>query len=135
MARTDQPLTEVFRRYWSILTMLPLGLPGATTPQLFARLPKGEPRLTLRTLQRDLQALHRAFPNGVRANTGTKPYRWYWDKDAPLLQCPAMDPQAALAFRLLEEHLPALVPPGAESPLSRYFAAARAVLEELEAAE
>ena len=58
--------------------------------------------VTLRSIQRDLDKLSRFVPI---VSDGSKPLGWSWAADAKAYSLPALDPQAALVFKLVEGHL------------------------------
>jgi len=83
---------------------------------------------TLRSVQRDLDALSVPFPL-IREDEG-KTRRWSWHPDAPALDLPAMDGALALALRIVELHAPATLPPQLAAALRPYFLRAGQVLSD-----
>ncbi len=80
---------------------------------------------TLRTIQRDLQRLSRSFPLVCDDHN---PAGWSWQQDAKLFDLPGMDPQTAMAFRLVDTFLKHLVPRETLTAISKYFDHAESVL-------
>ena len=83
--------------------------------------------VTLRTIQRDLNQLAKAFPLD---KDSSKPQGWWWKKDAAIVDIPGVSPQAALTFRMVEEHLKPLLPESTINVLLPWFDAAKGVLTE-----
>lgn len=80
--------------------------------------------VTLRTIQRDLNALSRSFP--LEANN-LNPQGWRWKKTAPAMDLPQMTASQALTFLMVEEHLRQLTPGSILDELKPYFDTARRV--------
>lgn len=81
--------------------------------------------VTLRTVQRDLNALAVVFP--LEASAG-KHQGWCWCQGARQIDLPSMDPHAALTLHLVEQHLRTLLPPATQADLAPWFEAARGVV-------
>lgn len=117
-------------RHWLILRMLPRypqKIDGAT---IEARLrEEGFATTTRRTIQRDLEKLSEMFPIG--SDERSKPFGWYWTREAPAFAMPGMDPATALTFHLAGHFLAPLFPPSTMNTLQPYLAAARQVLDKL----
>lgn len=58
-----------------------------------------------------------------------KPQGWSWPADEKVLDVPALDPQEALAFKIVEAHLKPLLPTAALNYLRPQFDNAKAVLD------
>jgi predicted DNA-binding transcriptional regulator YafY len=95
------------------------------TATLRARLKTLGYDVTLRTIQRDLLELAQSFQLDGDAS---KPQGWCWKKDAPALDIPGLDPQTALVFKMVEEHLKPLLPASTVNVLQPWFQAAKGVL-------
>jgi len=81
---------------------------------------------TLRTVQRDLIKLSSSLP---LLGDDSKPQGWSWQADAPQLDLPALEPQAALVFYLAERYLTPLLPSSTLDYLSPWFRTASGVLD------
>jgi len=82
-----------------------------------------------RKIQRDLNLLATLFP--IESDTRSKPYGWYWPKDAPSLDVPGMDSHTALAFWLAKKHLETLLPNATAQKLQAHYKTAAQVLDTL----
>lgn len=82
-----------------------------------------------RTLQRDLIKLEAMGLGLELADPDERPYRWRFSPTAATLFVPGLDPQAALALRLLEMHMERLVPRSTLRALQPALHAARAALD------
>lgn len=82
-----------------------------------------------RTLQRDLLRLEGMGLGLELADPNERPYRWRFSTTASTLFVPGLDPQAALALRLLEMHMERLVPRSTLRALQPALHAARAALD------
>lgn len=80
--------------------------------------------VSLRTVQRDLNALAVTFPLDFDAS---KPQGWCWRPGAGQLEIPSMDPHAALTFNLVEAYMQNLLPRSTLSHMSPWFDAAQGV--------
>ncbi len=113
-------------RQWTMLRHIPRHPRGISAPRLHDRLHSEGYRVSLRTVQRDLNTLSSAF--ALTAETGSGEQRWSWAPEAPVLEIPGLSPAAALAFRLAELHLTPLMAPEALRALRPHFEAAKHVL-------
>lgn len=116
-------------RHFMILRMLPRYPQKIETATIENRLRSEGYETTRRTIQRDLEKLSTTFP--IECYDRTKPYRWYWMKDAPAFDMPGMDPATALTFHLAEKFLAPLFPRSTMSTLQPYMTSARKVLDRL----
>ena len=80
----------------------------------------------LRTVQRNLNSLARVFP---LLGDGNRPQGWSWAAESSPIDIPALDPQTALTFNLVERFIKGLVPPATIASLGPYFRNAAAILE------
>ena len=78
-----------------------------------------------RTIQRDLIILSRTY--SIFCHT-SKPNGWRWMKGAHGIDQPAMDPQTALTFQMVEKYLAPLVPAATLAALAPYLNHARRLL-------
>ncbi len=84
-------------------------------------------RIHVRSIQRDLIKLSTIVP---LIADNAKPQGWSWRADTAPLDIPALDPQAALTFKLVEGYMAALLPQSTREYLSPWFNAAGRVLEQ-----
>lgn len=84
--------------------------------------------ITLRSIQRDLNKLSAVLP---LCSDQSKPQGWWWEADADLLEIPGLDPQAALVFKMAEQHLKQVLPAATLDALRPWFRAANGVLDAL----
>ncbi|MBK7462821.1 MAG: WYL domain-containing protein [Betaproteobacteria bacterium] len=82
--------------------------------------------ITLRSIQRDLNKLSAVLP---LCSDQSKPQGWWWQADADLLEIPGLDPQAALVFKMSEQHLKQVLPVSTLDSLRPWFRAANGVLD------
>lgn len=119
---------ETLYRHWLILNMIPRYPQKIDGAMIEGRLrAEGDETTTRRTIQRDLEKLSTLFP--IACHDSTKPYGWYWIKDAPTFAMPGMDPVTALTFHLAEKHLARIFPRSAMSTLQPYLDLAGRVLD------
>jgi len=81
--------------------------------------------ISLRTIQRDLNKLSERFS---LESDDSKPQGWWWSKDAGVLDIPGLDPQTAMVFRMVEEHLKPVLPATTLAVLKPWFESASRVL-------
>lgn len=81
--------------------------------------------ISLRTIQRDLNKLSERFP---LESDESKPQGWWWSKDAGVLDIPGLDPQTAMVFKMVEEHLKPVLPTTTLAVLKPWFESASRVL-------
>lgn len=84
----------------------------------------------LRAIQRDLVFLKGLFPDLLSDGVRSGGQGWFWHKDAPVLNLPALDPAMALAFVLSRDLLKPLLPPILVERLEPFFSVAEKVLRE-----
>ena len=118
-------MNESLLRQWEMLKRIPRAPRKVTANEVFASLEAVGMYTSLRTIQRDLHSLSKAFP--LICDDG-KPIGWSWRKDAPAFDLPGMDPHAALTFALVEAHLLKALPTGTTSHLQPWFEQARNVV-------
>lgn len=120
---------DTLYRHLLILRMLPRSpqkIDGAT---IEARLRDEGYGTTRRTIQRDLEKLATLFP--IACHDTTKPYGWFWTREAPTFDMPGMDPATALTFFLAERFLSPLFPRSTMKALHPYLTNAHQVLDKL----
>jgi predicted DNA-binding transcriptional regulator YafY len=118
-------MIDTLLRQWTLLRLLPRHPRRLDPARLKDKLDAMGIAVTLRTVQRDLNALAAVFP--LEASAG-KPQGWCWCQGARQLDLPSMDPHAALTFHLVEQHLRTLLPPATLANLAPWFEAARGVV-------
>lgn len=74
--------------------------------------------ISLRTIQRDLNALAERFP--IEKNN-TNPQGWRWREDAPMQSLPHMNLSQAVAFSMVKDNLTQLLPPAVLDELMPWF--------------
>ena len=121
----NSSMNESLLRQWEMLKRIPRSPRKATANEICSSLEAIGMATSLRTIQRDLHSLSKAFP--LVFDDG-KPIGWSWRKDAPTFDLPGMDPHAALTFALVEAHLLRALPPGTTSHLQPWFEQARNVV-------
>lgn len=107
-----------FRRLLDTLAAIPENR-KASTSEIRDRLRARGYEVTMRTLQRDLDALAGEF--GIVCDDRAKPYGWRWPKGVPRISLPEMDWPVALSFYLLRRHLEGLLPASVLEHLAPYF--------------
>ena len=114
------------------MACLPRHPDGIGTNALQSKLERDNPEysVSLRTMQRDLERLSSIFPISC-IERGRGKY-WFWTEKDALTQIPDMGEPTALALRMAEEYLQAVLPPPTLKLLRPYFRHARAVLADTE---
>ena len=111
-----------FFRLLDTLQLVPVGR-KASTEQIHQNLAAMGHAVSLRTVQRDLEALASHYP--LRCYAASKPYGWdWWPGHARPVIAP-LDLSQALAFNLLEREYLDLMPQAASQVLAPWLAAAR----------
>jgi predicted DNA-binding transcriptional regulator YafY len=88
--------------------------------------------ITKRTVERNLKALVESNQFQITCdNPNNRPIGWFWRRDAKPLNIPALDPQTALTFSLVEKHLKPLLPAATLSRMQPYFQSATGVLKQI----
>lgn len=117
---------DTLLRHWHMLHQIPRFPRRISTAEILSRLEAAGFDATLRTIQRDLVKLSVSLP--LLADSA-KPQGWAWAADAPQLDLPMLEPQAALVFHLAERYLDALLPQSTLDYLAPWFRAATKVLD------
>lgn len=117
---------DTLLRHWCMLRELPRYPSRISTVELKERLLAAGFEATLRTIQRDLIKLSCSLP---LLGDDSKPQGWSWQADAPQLDLPTLEPQAALVFYLAERYLQPLLPASTLKYLSPWFRTASGVLD------
>lgn len=122
-------MADTFHRLLRILQMIPPGPSWIDTETIATRLAAQGIEPQKRTLQRDVLRLQSMGLGLENIDPTVRPYRWRFGQHAKPLFVPGVDPQAALALRLLELHLERLVPRSTMRALQPSMKAARTALE------
>lgn len=117
---------DTLLRHWCMLREVPRYPRRISTAELKERLLAAGFETALRTIQRDLIKLSCSLP---LLGDDSKPQGWSWQADAPQLDLPTLEPQAALVFYLAERYLQPLLPASTLDYLSPWFRAAQGVLD------
>jgi hypothetical protein len=120
-------MTDTLLRQWAMLRLIPRHPRKVDTVKLQYDLSKLGHNINLRTIQRDLNKLSTVLP--LLADNA-KPQGWSWRADAQTLDLPALDPQAALTFKLVESYMRNLLPASTLNYLQPWFQTANGVLEQ-----
>jgi predicted DNA-binding transcriptional regulator YafY len=117
---------DTLLRHWHMLHQVPRFPRRISTAEILSRLEAAGFDASLRTIQRDLVKLSASLP--LLADSA-KPQGWSWAADAPQLDLPTLEPQAALVFHLAERYLDALLPKSTLDYLGPWFRTATRVLD------
>ncbi len=112
-------------RQWQVLSQLQRNRWVGTT-HVYDQLMMAGFDISLRTVQRDLNALAKRFP--IEKNNAN-PQGWRWCDDAPLQSLPHMNLSQAVAFNMVEANLTQLLPPAILDELFPWFDLARRQLK------
>ena len=112
-------------RQWQVLSQLQRNRWVGTT-HIYDQLMMAGFDISLRTVQRDLNALAKRFP--IEKNNAN-PQGWRWKEDAPLQSLPHMNLSQAVAFNMVEANLTQLLPPVILDELFPWFDLARRQLK------
>ncbi|WP_350558577.1 WYL domain-containing protein [Psychrobacter sp. CAL346-MNA-CIBAN-0220] len=113
-------------RQWQVLSQLQRNRWIGTT-HIYEQLKLAGFDNSLRTVQRDLNALAKRFP--IEKNNAN-PQGWRWKEDAPLQSLPHMNLSQAVAFNMVEANLTQLLPPAILDELFPWFDLARRQLKD-----
>ena len=117
---------ETLLRQWAMLRLIPRHPRRIDTGRLRVELQNQGYDITLRSVQRDLNKLSAALP---LVCDQSKPQGWWWQADSELLEIPGLDPQAALVFKMAEQHLAQVLPKSTIDTLRPWCKAASGVLQ------
>ncbi|WP_019673041.1 helix-turn-helix transcriptional regulator [Psychrobacter lutiphocae] len=113
--------TATTARQWELLSLLQRGS-WRGTQHLHDQLLLAGFDISLRTVQRDLNALAKRFP--IEKNNAN-PQGWRWRDDAPVQSLPHINLSQAVAFSMVEANLVQLLPPAILDALRPWFDLAR----------
>lgn len=119
---------DALLRHWAMLRLIPRHPRRIDTGRIRDELARQGYDITLRSIQRDLNKLSAVLP---LCSDQSKPQGWWWQADADLLEIPGLDPQAALVFKMAEQHLKQVLPASTLDSLRPWFRAANGVLDAL----
>jgi predicted DNA-binding transcriptional regulator YafY len=117
-------MNDTLMRQWAMLRAIPRHPRRVDAPTIHARLNDLGMVVSLRTVQRDLNALATTFPLDFDAS---KPQGWSWREGAAQLEIPSMDAHAALTFNLVEQYMQNLLPRSTLAHMAPWFDAAQGV--------
>lgn len=116
-------------RQWQLLKLIPSRAPGLEAKVLTQQLQDAGFKVSKRTVERDLQELSLLFP--LQCNEKSKPYGWYWMRDASL-DIPGIPLAEALSLTLVEAQMRQLLPASLLSSLNMRFNQAHNTLQSLQ---
>jgi predicted DNA-binding transcriptional regulator YafY len=119
-------MQDTLIRYLRMLSLIPREPRNVTTERIKLLLEEDQYSISLRSIQRDLIKLSTFFPSLI--GDFARPQRWCWKANAPQLSLPTLDPQTALTFHMVEQHMKLLLPAVTLSHLQPWFDAAAGVL-------
>lgn len=101
-------MTDTLLRHLAMLRLIPRSPRKVDAGTLQRQLAGTGFTVTQRTIRRDLDKLSANLP--LVCDDRNKPHGWSWMENADALTLPALDPQAALSFKLMELYLTPLLP-------------------------
>jgi predicted DNA-binding transcriptional regulator YafY len=114
-------------RQHRILQLIPKLPRKITVEQVAKQLLQDGIRVTTRTVRRDLEDLSTVHP--LVCDQKGRPQGWSWVRGAAPLLPPTLDPDTALAFKLLAHHAASALPPRTLAHLAPYLAQAERILQ------
>ncbi len=120
-------MTDTLLRQWAMLRFIPRHPRKVDTATLQGKLARAGHDINLRTIQRDLNKLSDVLP---LVGDTAKPQGWSWAANAQVMDLPALDPQTALTFKLVESHMRQLLPASTLDYLQPWFHTASGVLDQ-----
>jgi len=123
-------MSDTVMRQWQMLRMVPRFPSKISTSEIANNLAAESFNVSLRTIQRDLEKLSSVYP--LECDDRSKPFGWYWSKDAGTLDIPGMDSHTALAFYLAELHLTPILPRETVKQLESHFLTAKNILNKVQ---
>jgi WYL domain len=119
---------DTIHRLWALMRHVPRAPRRIDTARLEKLLGEEGLVVTRRSIQRDLERLAARFTT-LRCDDRDKPYAWYWDGGAPLVEIPGMGISAAVTFSMVEAYLATALPRSTVKSLEPHFARARQVID------
>lgn len=127
MSKNSQhTITDTTARQWHILSQLERKR-WIGTNHIKEQLDMMGFNMSIRTIQRDLNALAERFP--IEKNHAN-PQGWRWREDAPMQSLPHMNLSQAVAFSMVKDNLTHLLPPAILDELMPWFDLAQRQLKE-----
>ena len=123
------PSQNTIARQWQLLKLIPTRAPGLEARLLTQQLQDAGFSVSKRTVERDLQELSLLF--ALQCNEKSKPYGWYWMRDASL-DIPGITLAEALSLTLVESQLRQLLPAPLVESLQARFNLAKSKLKALD---
>lgn len=123
------PSQNTIARQWQLLKLIPTRAPGLEARLLTEQLQDAGFSVSKRTVERDLQELSLLF--ALECNEKSKPYGWYWMRDASL-DIPGITLAEALSLTLIESQLHQLLPAPLIGSLQARFHLAKSKLKALD---
>ena len=120
-------MSKTSLRQLDLIQMIPRYPIKTSTSQIKDKMENLGYRISMRMVQRDLEALEAILP--IICDDSSKPYGWSWTKDSPGLQ-PSMNLIEALTFSLAEQYLKPLMPSKSFKRIQIFFDRANQVLKE-----
>jgi predicted DNA-binding transcriptional regulator YafY len=118
-------MNDTLLRWLLMLNYIPRQPRKVDTERIKQFLEERQYKITLRSIQRDLNKLSLVFP---LIGDNARPQGWCWQADATQFTLPGLDPQAALTLHMVEQHIKPLLPATTLTYLQPWFKAAEGVL-------
>lgn len=116
---------DTLSRYLMMLRLIPRAPAKIGTERLKYLLDAQGLNISLRSIQRDLQKLSNFFP---LVSDEARPQGWSWEANAEHFSLPALDPQTALTFHMVKQHIEPLLPASTLEYLQPWFRTSESVL-------
>lgn len=120
-------MSDVAVRYLTMLRAVPFEPKSVTARELASHLAEEGFKVSVRSVQRDLERLSGMFP--LQSDDSSRPFRWYFGKDANLSIIPSIDSSTALTFQLARDYLGPVLPPRILQKLQPHFDVAQKTLD------
>lgn len=120
-------MSDVALRYLMMLKAVPSAPQSITAQELTDYLAGEGFKVSVRSVQRDLEKLCTRFP--LLSDESSRPFRWYFERGAKLSVIPSIDPSTALTFELARAYLGPVLPPRTMQRLQPHFDVAQQVLQ------
>jgi predicted DNA-binding transcriptional regulator YafY len=118
-------MQDTLIRYLTMLSLIPRQPRKIDTERIKQHLEAHQYSISLRSIQRDLNKLSETFP---LLSDSARPQGWSWKANANPFSLPTLNPQTALTFHMVEQHMKPLLPAVTLSHLQPWFDAAAGVL-------
>lgn len=120
-------MSDLVLRHLEMLKLIPRSAPGISTTELERALTAQGFKISLRSIQRDLDKLSSVFP--LTCDQEGTANMWYFAfREGQQILIPGMDHRAALMLKLAESHLKPLIPQPLKSFLAPFFPEANKIL-------